>query len=582
MNGDIVCLQEINPNHASADLNNGTILPGEKGDDLSYARDLGYDFVMEKKGNDFMRTVILYKRHLYKNSPKSLSSRKYVAVRLEPIAGSRLEGTKPIVVISTHLPAMDSAHSNGVGILAAVLKTIAKKLVKSNDAVVIGGDFNLLTSDSNNAPACHFLKNGSIDKGYEWKDNSNLFKYNFSAKKHDFNTFSDAVTQLNQSRNTFVVPDLFAKFKNNEDDAFDSENLQIDDFTSAFSNAVNNVFNQIYAYKRDIQDDSDEESEEDVSAIFGDGDDVNFGSNDHQETKTNQNTDTLTPHQVELWILQIHGDKDIRTMDGANQERLAKCKMITNATKDDTWWNSKRSVKYKHEIAAKYNEIALSSSASSLRLSRQDFHIIMKVECNTNPWSVQYDFEVYQVDWENTATERPPYTRQLDKIFYNGIHLIASEKQRSIHEKEIQKEKLMFEKCDYLPNEDHPSDHLAVTADFVIGKAVNTVGIDAVSTAKKNKNKKQNKKQKHLPMSDEVVQVLELAKSFGSIIDYNNYIASGADQQSKSFKGIFGGRYLWKCFEEKHLKNVIVGKKEIKKIKQMIQRRATQICDAVL
>ena len=561
LNGDIVCLQEINPQHVSVDPLSGKILPGKTGDDLGYARDhLGYDFVMEGEGNDFMRCCVLYRRDMFRPTSKHkdakafISSRKFIAVRLEPIASQSTCTSKAILVISVHLPAMDSPNANGVQILAQALKA-SKKIATENDAVIIAGDFNLLESDATGAPACYFLRNACIETSYKWRDRDNLFQYNYSSKKHTFGAMSDAIKQLGQQRSTFVVPDLFGQFK-----------VDDDTFSAPFNAAVNQIFTQII--------DGDEDKD-------GDGDEVG-------DRKEKLKESTMTPQDVEKWIYKIHGAPETRTMDGANQERLAKVKMLSNVTNDPTWWVSKRSVKYKHEIQLEYQQQLSSNQKKNMRLTRQDFHEIMKLEANTNPWSVQYDFEMYNVCWEQTSVSRPPFQKQLDKIYYRGLDLVATKSQSTLQNTESRKEKNWFDLDDFLPNAHHPSDHLAVTADFCIGPPVLEAS-DSMhnrsnhKNTNKNKNKNKNKKKQQLTqqqLSPAALECLEVAKTFGAREHYHGYVAQGADESSKGFAGKFGGQYLWNRFQELST-FPILNKQEQKRLKKEIQKRAKEILEQV-
>ena len=40
-------------------------------------------------------------------------------------------------------------------------------------------------------------------------------------------------------------------------------------------------------------------------------------------------------------------------------------------------------------------------------LTLKDFRSIYEHECDINPWSVDYDFVEYEVDWEDTGDARP-------------------------------------------------------------------------------------------------------------------------------------------------------------------------------
>ena len=596
LDADIVCLQEINPEHVREDKEGGTsaILPGKSGDDLAFARRLGYDFVMEGDGNDFMRCCVVYRRSLFrqpapqgKNNKKTMvTSRKYVSVRLEPMPGSRLEGSKPLVVVCAHLPAGDSAHSNGVQVLAQALKA-TKKIFMPGDALILGGDFNMLESDTHGAPPLHFLRHGNISTSYEWASGSGSgsvsgsvsasvsasaasqdeatgaatkveqvnLKYEYSKKSHSFGSLQDAVEQLNQLRKTFVVPDLFAKFKRVENK---------EEFSLEFNNAVEKIFDQITK-------------------------NVELG---------------MTPDEIETWITCIHGEKEKRTMDGANQERMAKARMLAISTGDMDWWEKKRSVKHKHDVQQQY-EAMLSVSGGNdddddgkddgkgeeknkcMRLKLEDFRLIMKQECNTNPWSVQYDFQAYGVDWEDTSARRPPYERAIDRIFYGaGLILDANKSQASLFEAQVAEEQSWFEACNFLPNEFHPSDHLGVTADFQVEMMSSAVVVDAMSTSsgdvpKSKKSKKLKKLKKTQELSENAVLLLEAMDVFGSVSDFDLYVESGAEVGSKSFEGKFSG-LLWSKFLETEGNESVkmMEKRELKILKSKIQTRARVIIES--
>jgi endonuclease/exonuclease/phosphatase family metal-dependent hydrolase len=562
LNGDIVCVQEINPNNIyyedgnSVENNNkedkNKSIIYEEGD-LAFAHNLGYNIVLERSGNRFMRTAILYKKDLYSlNQVKS--DFKFVTARLIPLRGSRLDGTAPIVVVSVHLPVgYQDNQSKGqpqVSTLQKALKT-AGKIKEENDGFIIAGDFNLLISDHNDAPTLKFLREGTISKEYyEWQDeNEKKFSYGVKPESsnssssssknytHNFGQLYDATIDLNQLKNTFIVPDTNNKMYNREP----SNDFNEEIFVPEFDEAVTNIF-QLYCTK-----------EENV----------------------------MKPVNVENWLQCIHGLPCNRTMDGANQERLAKLKMLLNATKDfDKWGGNQKS---SNELINAYNKL-VDDNNEHLLLHLKDFIEIYRKEYQTNPWSVQYDFVKCNVDWnvneKDNNGSNGSYSRKLDRIFYNNINLYETESQKLLYENEMKKEKIWFDNKNYLPNSDHPSDHLAVTCDFSIPMTI--VADDCKNGGGSKKKPKKPKKQKKELVTEKVswsnnqLEILKLVDEFGDASDYQKYLDDGADVSSKGFEGKLIGK-ITKNFFDKYNVTQEFNKKEQKFLKERIKIRVHSI-----
>ena len=105
-------------------------------------------------------------------------------------------------------------------------------------------------------------------------------------------------------------------------------------------------------------------------------------------------------------------------------------------------------------------------------LTLEDFRRIYEQECNVNPWSVDYDFLEYGVNWEDTARLRPPYKRRLDRIFVstenNTLQVEASEAQAMAYQSAVANQAEWARTGrPVIPNEFHPSDHIAVACDVL-------------------------------------------------------------------------------------------------------------------
>jgi mRNA deadenylase 3'-5' endonuclease subunit Ccr4 len=593
LNGDVVCLQEINPQHGTDQLG-----------DLAIAELLGYNVVLEKSNNRFMRAAVLYRRDLYALHATK-SDFKFVACRLIPLQGARMEGTVPIVVVSVHLPVGDRENqSKGQPqVLQKALK-MANKIKQNHDALFVAGDFNLLENDGTNAPALTFLRNGTIGKMYEWEDNGRTYTYggtsnnsrnnsrnnsssnssnsssnsssntntntttnsttttttNNSKKKnykHSMGPLRDAAVELNQLRNTFVVPDTNRKMYKRED----ANDLNQEHFVSEFDDAVTKIFHQ-------------------------------FSVDSAQEGPSSSKT--MTPDTVEQWLQSIHGPPNQRAMDGANQERLAKLKMVARATGNHEKWgvHFKNSATFQTELINEY-ENRVQQQDVHLYLNLEDFIAVYRHEYHTNPWSVQFDFVTLQVDWGNSNTSQQgsrwtSYSRALDRIFYNdngSLTLCRTESQALLHAAELKKEQ-QWEKAQlYLPNSFHPSDHLAVTSDFQVSMASTVVvgrkgGGGGGGGGGNGRGVK--RKQKNAPTLLLSVGMIQLLNTYGNEKDYNDFVQEHNDDGSKRFDGMFFG-FLWRGVVniEAVANSISECKDNKKKIQHILKARVTEILKQV-
>jgi endonuclease/exonuclease/phosphatase family metal-dependent hydrolase len=489
LDADVLCLQEINPASFIDDF--AFLSTGALGH---------YDCVLEDSRNRYMRCAVFYRRDRLRVVASSTGF-KYVAVRLEPAvppppsanmataantasaahaASLRPGRPAPLHVVTVHLSA--GCPKEGVGQLMAALKS-AKKLMPPREdprdvAVIVAGDFNLLDTDRADAPALHFLREGLIGKSYAYGKRpaaeasaagatgaaavgaavgappevgeASLEYRSKKAKRHPFGgMLRDAAEMLGQARPTFIVPDLFAKFK-----------LDDEHFSPEFYTAVDAIFAQ------------------------------------SQTSENNGAGPVMDADGIEAWICRIHGSPENRTMDGANQERLAKKVLEEKAAAAAA--AAAAAVLVAGGMADDGNGGSTSTRDTDRAvLTLEDFRSIYEHECNVNPWSVDYDFLEFGVAWEDTARERPLFQRRLDRIFVSTendtLQVHATEAQAASHQTALEQEAAWARAGrPVIPNEFHASDHLAVTCDV---SWMNARPPRAVAPQKKKqKTNKQKKK----------------------------------------------------------------------------------------
>ena len=447
LRADVVCIQEINPNSFESDF--------------KFAERLGYDHVLEQSNNRYMRTAVFFRRSKFKLA-KEKTGFKFAAVRLEHIGEERpSEGTiteekkenpaeaivdlAPLHVLSVHLSAAEPKI--GVKQLAGALKSVKSLMANDEDpndvSLIVAGDFNLLDIDSNDAPVIHFLKSGMIGKSYSYgrkkvsgndsestsSADAKESELEYKSKKNTRHPFGnvnllDAAEALGQARPTFIVADLFGKFKTNDET-----------FTPEFYKAVDSIF------------------EQSSSKVPGSG---------------VHDTRVMTGGDIETWIRRLHGTPEVRGIDGANQEKLA-LKIVSEKLEAQKMHSAAANGSEKGGAAEETSDTTTDNNAHVLTLS--DFHRIYETECDVNPWSVEYDFLEFDVDWEDSARVRPLFKRRLDRIFFSDgtLRLHASEEQAAFNEKACKAEAEWIRTGrPVIPNEFHPSDHTAVLCEFVM------------------------------------------------------------------------------------------------------------------